>query len=505
MELQVYKDTLSAQALMCDFKHEYPIETEMLIPDYMPPIFKIVKTLVNTVALQKQVNGSRLQIEGYFKFTMFYQTEGDTQLCCFEHKLPFSKQTDLSAQNPQNCIIEADGELQYLNCRAINQRRVDVRGAVMLTIKGYCNENSELITAVSGGGARQNHEAVTGAKFVGCEEKMFTVEEELSFKYEPSAVLQTECVAVAEEIKLIQGKAVVKGAVSCVVIYKTGDNNALEKEKKSIPFSQIVDADGIGEQCECNVDVNVIGCSILAGDNGEERQGSISVNCIVSVKAYAAVEVYAVTDIFSITHETAVQQKNIAVDALLDTFANTIEIPLTLNMPDAGAQLLHTAIECTQPSLIMNGRETIVGGRATAHFICLNTLGEIDCYSKTVEYMLPKRYVTENKTVITGTAKMLRATATISGGDINAELTCYISGFAVEKTERKVVGEVQLGEEYARDEQEAALTIYFGEKGEKVFDIAKRFHAAPEDILRHNMLTDQQLAQNQRLLIPLAK
>ena len=55
MELKVYKDTVTAAESICDTKLELPVETEMLIPDYLPQVFKIVKCFVYLVVLQKQV------------------------------------------------------------------------------------------------------------------------------------------------------------------------------------------------------------------------------------------------------------------------------------------------------------------------------------------------------------------------------------------------------------------------------------------------------------------
>ena len=65
MELKVYKDTVTAAESICDTKLELPVETEMLIPDYLPQVFKIVKCFVYLVVLQKQVTAGRLTVDGY--------------------------------------------------------------------------------------------------------------------------------------------------------------------------------------------------------------------------------------------------------------------------------------------------------------------------------------------------------------------------------------------------------------------------------------------------------
>ena len=79
MELKVYKDTVTAAESICDTKLELPVETEMLIPDYLPQVFKIVKCFVYLVVLQKQVTAGRLTVDGYLRCVVYYQSEGDAK------------------------------------------------------------------------------------------------------------------------------------------------------------------------------------------------------------------------------------------------------------------------------------------------------------------------------------------------------------------------------------------------------------------------------------------
>ena len=46
MELKVFKDTLAAYGGRWETRQELPVETEILIPDYQPAVFKIVKCLM---------------------------------------------------------------------------------------------------------------------------------------------------------------------------------------------------------------------------------------------------------------------------------------------------------------------------------------------------------------------------------------------------------------------------------------------------------------------------
>ena len=75
MELKVFRDVLPAAGADCTAKAELPLETELLISDYLPPVQRIVKCFAQPVVLQKQLAPGRLTLEGYLRCTVYYQGE----------------------------------------------------------------------------------------------------------------------------------------------------------------------------------------------------------------------------------------------------------------------------------------------------------------------------------------------------------------------------------------------------------------------------------------------
>lgn len=53
-------------------RQELPVETEILIPDYLPAVFKIVKCLLEPVIMQNSVADRRWQCSGYLRCTVYY-------------------------------------------------------------------------------------------------------------------------------------------------------------------------------------------------------------------------------------------------------------------------------------------------------------------------------------------------------------------------------------------------------------------------------------------------
>ena len=71
-------------------RQELPVETEILIPDYLPAVFKIVKCLLEPVIMQNSVVDRRWQCSGYLRCTVYYQSdEAGTRLYRTEQKYAF--------------------------------------------------------------------------------------------------------------------------------------------------------------------------------------------------------------------------------------------------------------------------------------------------------------------------------------------------------------------------------------------------------------------------------
>ena len=134
MELKIFRDALPAAGTNCTLKAELPLETEILISDYLPPVFKLVKCFVRPVVLQKRLQPGKLQLEGYLRCVVYYQGEEGTGLCQTEQKLPFTKLLDLPEFVFTAWAVQVEGQTEYLNCRTVNPRRIEVRGAYGLVV-----------------------------------------------------------------------------------------------------------------------------------------------------------------------------------------------------------------------------------------------------------------------------------------------------------------------------------------------------------------------------------
>ena len=503
MELKVFRDTLSTMASLCETKAELPIETEILIPDYLPQVFKIVKCFVYLVTLQKQITAGRLTVEGYLRCVVYYQAEEDQSLCQTEQKIPFTRAMDLPESNYQGYTAQVSGEVEYLNCRAVNQRRVDVRGAYALSALVTAQSDQEIITALADCGVEQKMLPVTGVKSVANLDKLMTAEEELTLPSQPQAILDISGVGQVEEIKMISGKAVIKGKIKVELTYRSQPGYRLEGAAKDVPFNQIIDLDGVPDDGVCFAEVEMVGCTMMA-TAGQEAGNTLTVTAILHLRVYRPVECYVVGDAFSTQYKADVTYKTVNAEQLQEQLDKTVEADVAGALPDENAEIIGCFVSLHPPDWGPPEGGPTLGGRASAHVLCMNSLGEIDCYDKAFEYSLPGVYP--------GTAEQYRfecwpgvtaVNTQKNGMDMTAQVNIRVRGLLFRRIKETIVDSVTCDEALEVGEPDVALRIYYAAAGENVFDIAKFYHVSPTAMMKLNHLEDLELGAGARLLVPM--
>ncbi len=503
MDLKVYKDSITAAETICDTKAELPIETEILIPDYLPQVFKIVKCFVRLVVLQKQILQGRLTAEGYLRCVVYYQSDSEQSLCQIEQKVPFSKQVELREGEYRNWYAFVTGETEYLNCRAVNQRRIDIRGAYALSVKVSASMEQEILTTLSESGMEQKLAALKGVRTVAVQEKLVTVEETISFDAQPVMVLDISSQSAVSEVKMIAGKAVVKGDITSEITYRTAPGYAVQKAVKVLSFNEVLDMEGAMPECQSFVFVEPTGCTVLAGTDGAE--GAISVTALITARAYQQCEYLAVCDAFSTVYETSLENKSVALESVTDNFITQVSAVAEGNLPDENAQIIDVRASALPVEIIEADGELTVRGRAIAHIICINSLGEIDCYDKTAEYVLPKRYLGDlQNTSAICVPTVISVSARKAGAEAQAKITLSVQGLITNRIKTGVLERVEELGAHPNEESDIALRIYYADAGEDLFDIAKRYHASPSLIGSVNNIEQGTLQTRQQLLIPSA-
>ena len=504
MELKIFRDTLPAAGGGCTVKAELPLETELLISDYLPPVFKLVKCFAKPVVLQKQLQAGRLTLEGYLRCIVFYQGEGGAGLCQTEQKLPFTKALELPEFSFSAWTASVEGQTEYLNCRVVNPRRIEVRGAFGLVASVHAQSKAEVITALADGGVEQRLRTLSGVRSAAVLDKLITADGELAFPKQPEAILDITGTATVREVKLLTGKAVAKGELHVLCAWRAEGEAALQSQAVTLPFNQILDADGVSEDCKCLCVVEPVGFTVAQGESG--APGQLTATAMLHLRAWRPFQLQCVADAFSTKFESALTPQELITEDLAALLDETAAVTGSGPLPDAGARLLACFAAFGPAQIVQQGEGWALAARIVVTAFGENTLNELESYEKTLELALPLHIEAPAGSELYPecwlSAENLQCSCT--GGTLEVSVTARAEGAVLCRSTQAVVGAIELGEPLAPADPEISLRIYYAQAGEELFAIARRFHVSPGQMLAANGLTEgeQTLAEAHRLLVP---
>lgn len=501
MDLQLLKDEISVRTPLCDLTLETPVETEIVIPDYQPEIFKLVKSFLEPVIQQKQVLGGKLTLEGYYRLLVCYQSDETRSFCTLEQKLPFSRSADLKNLSQGRYFIEAAGETEYLNVRAVSQRRIDVKGAYAFRVQVSGETRQEVLLGAAGAGIQCRKTELSTDQLLCRLEKPFTAEDTLEFAQPPESVLTCRCTGSVSDIRLVSGKAVVKGSLHLTALYRAQAGCKLLRAEKDLPFSQIIDGEDLPDDCVCAARILPGGCTLVESDTADGAL--VSAGAVLRFSAGRKLDFSCVQDAFSTEFETRTEDQLVLTEEVVDRFSNTVTATAAGTLPDADAAIVECFATSLPPETVTENGELTIRGRVIAHLICENSLGELECYDKPCEYQLPKRYdTTKGPVTCELDVLFMQAAAHKNGPEASCEVTVSVSGTVCRKNRTPLLRQIECGDRLQRAEDGISLRICYGRAGEEIFALAKRYHADPSRIAKDSGVPVGPLEADARLLIP---
>lgn len=502
MELKVFRDILYAGGGCCTVKAEIPVETEILISDYLPQVFKIVKCFARPVVLQKQLQPGKLTLEGYIRCTVYYQGEDGAGLCQTEQKIPFNKALDLPSFSFTSWSASVEGETEYINCRAVNPRRIEVRGAYGLVASVSTQCSTEAVTALADCGIQQRQATLRGVKRAAVLDKLMAADGTVAFDQLPAAILDVSGSAAVGEMKILNGKAVVKGEIHAQCAWRAKGSAALLGQAATIPFNQILDVEGLTEDCLCQCAVEPVGFAVAEGEDGSP--GKLTATSMLHLRAWRPYELNCVTDAFSTQYQVRSESAPLTAEQLACKLDDTAAVTCSGPLPDENTRLLACFVAFGPAAVEQREDSPVLTARVLVTAFGQNSLDEIDSYDKSAELTLPLPVKETGELIPECWLSAQDVQAGCAGGNLEVTVTVRAQGAVLSRESRPFVSSIEIGDPLAPADPDISLRVYYAQPGEELFDIARRFHVSPGQMLEANGLEPdtRTLAAARRLLVP---
>lgn len=515
MDFKVNREILGTNEVVYDGISEQSVELDYILPDYFPDIFKMMKCQILPQIVSSSISGDKVYYDLIVLIKILYCSSDNNGVHSVEQKLNYSKTIDLgkSHENPILCLTT---KVDYVNARAVNQRRLDMRGAVSTKVKVTAMQNQEIISDAYGMNIELKKKPLCcPSKKINTTKRINITEEFDLGGSKPSVIniIRSDGIVISGDKKIIPNKAITKGEVQINLLYscKKDDTDSLEAMQFILPFSQIIDLDGIDDRFDCIIDTSVIGCEIISKENadGESKLLTAEVSLLISCTAV----------------------KNSTIDMVIDAYSTVYPCDYTVNHARIEKCSRHVSENHMSKAILEYSDGTIdciydawgsvknISARVKPIQGIITVMGNI-CYTvmarnnssmpvlleteQAFETDIPIETLTDNTTfepmvTVINCSYNLASTNSV---EVKAELR--ISGTVIDTESCNVITEINVDETKIKNPDGGyALKLYFADGGEDIWEIAKKYSTSVEAIIDENDLAEEIVTGRGMILIPI--
>lgn len=495
-----------------ELTQEQSVELDYVLPDYYPDFFRLLHCTAEAAVSSQTVTDGAVQYMLRVQLHVLYSGEQTETVQSLTQQLDYHGQIALPSEalSAENLQIRLSAEPSYLNCRAVSQRRIDLRGAVRIRAELSGEQRQEILSYVEGLHTQIRSESVSYVSQLLRTRKQFTLSEEIRLSAAQSAllsVLRTQTALAVLETRVVAGKLVVKGEATVTVLYTSSDG--IESLSAVLPYSQIVEMEGLSDDMPCPVTAILSEQNVTpeSENNGDIRLLHCDLQITLQCEAIRTASASLLTDLYSTVHPADLRREPVALLTVPETISERMQQKLTLTQPDAVLTKVYASwAETKQLQISVNaeGTGTVVSG--ILHGCAL--AADAENHPLMLEQREP--FTWELPQIAAGLlppVSVASCTYTLSGSDtVTVQAELLLNGQIMQQQTHMLLTDVMIDPEARLPmDENYALRLYFGQPEESLWEIAKRYHTSENAIREENDIPADRLTAAQMLLIPIVQ
>lgn len=511
MEYPIKTDSAFVCKTIFEETSEQTVDADFALPDYCPDIQKILKCQLEPHIESKNIVGDRIEIDGISIVKIIYIDAIKMSVRCTEQSYPFSVSNNLK-DTPQFGVVQADMKVNYLNCRALSPRRLNIHGAFNVSVKVLDKSEVQICTNIIGDDVQQKKISVDYSYLQGLSQQQFTIAETLETGQSRPAVqsvIRSDIRAVCNDCKPVTNKIMYKGDLLVKLMYLSDlDSGKVETMEYTIPFSQVIDINGADEKSLCAVRTEVLNYTVaLKNEIGfDDPLPVLTAKLCVTAFAYEERDTTMITDCYSTKYFIEPETASCSLPMLKIAVKENIIDKAAIDFTDTSLSKV-IDVWCEKGSVICagDGEKVILNGKYNICILAADTSGNVVYTERSAEYKQPLSGISP-----VGSVSGFVSPECISAGfrfssekrvEVRTEL--LITGEVYEVTSLSGVSGAKADEQKLRQRGDtASLVLYFADEGEEIWSIARDYCTSVSQVRRENDLTEDVLSEKRMLMIP---
>ena len=512
MEYQLENENCFVCEKVFEGNSEQAVDLDFSLPDYCPDIERILKCRICPSVMSKNISGDRLDVDGVAVIRLYYLDSKKQAVRLCEHTSPFSCSFNIKS-SAQDLTAVVKVKTEYLNCRALTPRRLDIHGAFSVCVSIYAKSQQDYCTSINAPDVQQKKHSELISCLSGIGQQQFSISEVLDIgqgKGLPESILRSEFSIDIESAKALSDKVMLKGEAILHLLYITDiETGSQDTMTFNIPYTQVIDVQGISDISQNDIKLEVMNYDVSLKSEYDESSTLVTLDAKIcaTVFAYNEKNIDVIDDAYSTEYELELTEKNCRFSHISPMPDSDFSVKQEVKTGDNGiTKIIDTWCDSINSICTNDGNSLSAKGKINCCILALDK-DSIPFYAeRPLEFAFKPDFPQSSGDVSADIDILCKSLSFRITGDNTVELKAdlKIKGFITESKTNRCIISASADEEKPRvKDKNAALTLYYTDEGEALWNIAEKYCTSVEAIQIENELTDDIIQAHSMILIPM--
>ncbi len=511
MEPNFARETIKINKLIFNQTIEQDLEFDYQLPDYCTGIFKVLQFKAEPHICSLRSAAEQFTIDGNTIIKLIYIDEEEGNIKSISQNIPFSKTIKLNESLTEPCVFHQI-DTNYANCKIVSSKKIEVKGSLTINLKIYDrsafsilqNLNDEETTKTGIHLKQQPLNLTYDQTWVN---QQFKASEQIELENPIGEILDIKINIIENENKIISNKIIVKATTFFTIVYCSPDNKTSFVKKTTSSINQILEMPNVNEQFLCNIFFDVSSVSNQVLQDGKTIK--IDFDGFISGYSFLSKTVNFVTDVFSTKFELTPKTKKINLINTIGKIKENLTLTETFSavnfkqIIDINSQFLNLEYELLNNCFNFKAKLIV-----HCYGITPDNTPEIFEKSVPVSFKIKNNFLIDHEILskinLIANIKILDIDYELDlNRNLNLKISLNLNGLISQINEIETIDSVDLNLKEPKLKSNAAITLFYPQKNDDIWKIAKQFSTCPKEIIEANNLTNETINDEVMLIIPI--
>ncbi len=507
MDLKVTTAALEVSSEICRGENVFGAESDLIVPDNMPDILSILQISANAATSACDPQNDRVLLTGNVFFNILYVADTPKrEVRAINTGAVFSNIFSTPGVRDAMPVL-SQVDVSSISYNLANCRKLSVHCELNGKITVYSTSKLELPTSIEGAELLSVPVSCSVIKAQGCAQE--TVTDSFALPGDKNAaiqILRDEVKITDQAIKTIRNKAIIKGSVGVTVLYD--GETGIKKFNGDIPFTKVINVDGLEENMEIEYTVDVQGweTELSADESGEKRTVDVETMLYFNVLGRLSQSYTAISDAYFPGQNLVCERQRLSLSPYFPAEVEECPVKGSVRLPAAAGEA-ETIYDIGGSAIItkvsQEDGEIDIEGTAAVSILYRTPNPEFPTASQGFEVEFHHRMSGNGHRqppIVTASLKNLSCSIA-GGGALEIRGTAVLTLKQQSDSDISLITAVRLEEEPAA--QAPSILISYINNDKSLWEIAKGYNISRDKLMAANDIkSEDELKQKRALIIP---